>query len=197
VSATPHRFGPADVELAAEMGHRAALAIDNARLLHETQRAVRVRDEFLCVASHELRTPTTSLKLAVQALLRSTATRKAVPAETLDRHLNLILRKAERLQQLTNELLDVTRIEQGRLELQLAEVELGDLVREVVEHFEVELAWRAVGCPSSASRRWWGCGTGRAWSRWSPTCSRTPSSLAPVGRSKSTSAKLMASHSWW
>ena len=59
-SASPGRFGTADLEVAAEIGHRAALAIDNARLLRETQRAVRLRDDFLSVASHELRTPISS-----------------------------------------------------------------------------------------------------------------------------------------
>ena len=46
-SATPNRFGRADVELAVELGRRIALAIDNARLLDETRRALHLREEFL------------------------------------------------------------------------------------------------------------------------------------------------------
>ena len=73
VSATPNRFVEADVELVVEIGRRTALAIDNARLLVETQRAVRLRDQFLSTASHELRTPITSLKLTIESLVHGTA----------------------------------------------------------------------------------------------------------------------------
>ena len=73
VSATPNRFVEADVELVVEIGRRTALAIDNARLLVETQRAVHLRDQFLSTASHELRTPITSLKLIVESLIHGTA----------------------------------------------------------------------------------------------------------------------------
>ena len=81
---SPGRFGPADLELAAEIGRRAALAIDNARLLRETQRAVRLRDDFLSVASHELRTPITALTLTIDRLLRARAAGKPLSPESLD-----------------------------------------------------------------------------------------------------------------
>ena len=76
VSATPNRFVAADVELVVEIGRRTALAIDNARLLVETQRAVHLRDQFLSTASHELRTPITSLKLIIESLVHGTGSRR-------------------------------------------------------------------------------------------------------------------------
>ena len=79
VSATPNRFGEADVELVVEIGRRTALAIDNARLLVETQRAVHLRDQFLSTASHELRTPITSLKLTIESLVHGTGSRPLAP----------------------------------------------------------------------------------------------------------------------
>ena len=79
VSATPNHFGEADVELVVEIGRRTALAIDNARLLVETQRAVHLRDQFLSTASHELRTPITSLKLTIESLVHGTAISAAAP----------------------------------------------------------------------------------------------------------------------
>lgn len=138
-AASPHWFGTADVELAVELGRRAALAIDNARLLAETQRALRLREEFLTVASHELRTPVTSLRLSVEGLLRAASAGRTVSAELLNRSLSRVLSRADRLEQLTGEILDVARIAQGRLELKRGEVELGALVRRVVERLEPEL----------------------------------------------------------
>jgi signal transduction histidine kinase len=144
----PRHFAEADVELAAEIGRRVALAIDNARLLRETQRAVRLRDEFLSIASHELRTPITSLMLDTDFLLHASATRGGgVARERADRSLDRVRRKTERLCQLVNELLDVTRIEEGRLELTTSEVDLANLVRAAVGRFEVELA--TAGCSLS------------------------------------------------
>jgi signal transduction histidine kinase len=144
-SATPERFAPADVDVATEIGHRAALAIDNARLVRETQRAVRLRDDFLSVASHELRTPITSLMLTVERLVRSGTTGKALSHEALYGSLDRVQHSTQRLRRLTDELLDVTRIEHGHLELAPAPVELGTLARQVTEDLKFELA--AARCP--------------------------------------------------
>ncbi len=70
-SGTPGRYGPADLDLVREVAHRAGIALDNARLHRETERAVRVRDEFLQVASHELRTPIAALTLSLDNLMRA------------------------------------------------------------------------------------------------------------------------------
>ena len=138
-SSLPYRFGPADIELAEELGRRTALALDNVRLLEQTGRALRLREEFLALASHELRTPLTSLRLSVQQLQR-VATGRAVSPEALASNLDRILRRTDRLEQLAGELLDVMRIYKGGLELQYAETDLEALVRGVVTRFEREMA---------------------------------------------------------
>src|SRR5262249_38371111 len=69
------RYEPADLDLAEELAHRAAMAIDNARLYREVQHAVSLRDEFLAIASHELRGPVTALGLALEALFRADPSR--------------------------------------------------------------------------------------------------------------------------
>jgi signal transduction histidine kinase len=147
VATTPNRFARADAELAIDLGRRMALAIDNARLLDETRRALHLRDEFLRIASHELRTPLASLRLSAQGLLRAVERHRAMSPEILDRTLRRVLGNTVRLEQLTSELLDVTRIEQGRLQLNPVEVALDAIVRDAVDHLEAELV--AAGSPVS------------------------------------------------
>jgi signal transduction histidine kinase len=139
VSSVRGRYGRADLELAEEVARRAAVAIDNARLYRASQEAVRARSEFLTVAAHELNTPVTSLMLAVQSLRQAAPSGRLTDPQVLERMLALVARQATRLTRLTNDLLDVSRIEAGRLELEVGDVELGALVREVVERFEVDL----------------------------------------------------------
>ncbi|MCY1017693.1 GAF domain-containing protein [Pyxidicoccus sp. MSG2] len=130
-----------DLELAQELSRRAALAIDNARLYREARQAIRLREEFLSIASHELKTPISALQLQVQnleaALKRSPS---GIPPDRLRRGLEAVGRQLKRQTQLVNELLDVSRISAGRLELSLEPLDLGALVREVAERFEPELA---------------------------------------------------------
>src|SRR5437764_5497725 len=108
----------------------------------ELQRAVRIRDDFLAMAGHELRTPLTSLHGAIETLLRA-ARQGLFGAPTPDRvqrMLNVIEKQDERLLHLVNNLLDVSRLSEGRLELELEEVDLSALVHDVVECFREEIA---------------------------------------------------------
>ncbi len=105
------------------------------RILQELAEAVRTRDEFLSVASHELKTPLTPLSLKLQALARS-AEAKTVQAERLAKDVEVMRHQVKRLSGLVGDLLDVSRISTGRFHLQLDEVDLGLLVREVLSQFE-------------------------------------------------------------
>ncbi|WP_437332316.1 AAA family ATPase [Sorangium sp. So ce394] len=136
------RYGPADLWLAEELGARAALALDNARLFAEAQQAIERRDEFLLVASHELKTPLTSLKMQahlIERLLRRYQRSELAP-ERLDAALQVLNRQIARLAHLVNELLDVTRLSAGQLTLARAPVDLAALVREIVERMSQQLA---------------------------------------------------------
>ncbi len=138
--------GPAythdDEALLEDLAHRAAQAIENARLYGEAQAAVVARDEFLSIASHELRTPLTALRLALENMRRVT-TRDALerlPPQHVERVLATAERQGQRLEKLVAALLDVSRIHMGRLELDVEEVELGDAVSEALAHVEDEAA---------------------------------------------------------
>ena len=135
---------PSDLELAEEISRRAVLALENARLYHEAQEAIGMRDDFLSVASHELKSPLTSLQLQAQSLLRSA--RKGTLAE-MDRDrlltkLELIDKQATRLNRLANDLVDVARIRSGHINLRAEALDVVSVVREVVERFreQIELA---------------------------------------------------------
>ncbi len=109
-----------------------------AELFHlnvELQRAVESRDDFLSMASHELRTPTTTLRLQFEALRRLAARGPIEPEKLLER-LVKSERQVDRLEQLTNQLLDVSRLATGRLDLEPSTFDLGELAREVVERFD-------------------------------------------------------------
>ena len=129
------------------MARRAAIAIDNARLHLESQTAVRMRDEFLAVASHELRTPMTSLVLSLQSLDRSLRTDHPIDLQVTGRAMSRALLACGRQNRLIQDLLEVSRTATGHLPLELDEVELGTVVREVAERFDPELA--RARCPLS------------------------------------------------
>jgi signal transduction histidine kinase len=117
--------------MVAELAHRQA----------ETREAVRLRDEFLSVASHELKTPLTSLKLRVQGLIdQAPPVADPVEAARLQKSFELAERQVRRLEKLINGLLDVSRIAVGRFPLQRQWVDLVAMVHAVVGQFSAEIA---------------------------------------------------------
>jgi len=113
---------------------------ERARLYRQAQEEVLRRDEFLSIASHELRTPVAALQLQLQMLHR-VAAREAVPlAPAMVDKVEALERQTRRLTVLVNELLDVSRMRLGRLELRLEEMDLAELAREAVRLLEGELA---------------------------------------------------------
>ena len=101
----------------------------------ELRHAVDARDEFLSVASHELKTPLTALRLQVQALQRSVtrAPDQQFSAEQLRARFDAADRQVQRLVQLIDALLDVSRLQHGAIDLDVADIDLAALVAEVVE----------------------------------------------------------------
>jgi signal transduction histidine kinase len=139
------RYGREDMELAEELGRRAGLAIDNARLYLEAQQAIRLREEFLSIAAHELRTPLTSLQLQLQSAEQCLQPRHAPAAEArLGEKLRAASRQTRRLASLVDSLLDVSRISTGPVTLQRERFDLAHLVAEVVARLEDQAA--SAGC---------------------------------------------------
>jgi len=134
------RFEAADLALAEEVARRCALAVDNARLYQseraareEAEQATRLRDEFLSIASHELRTPVTSLRGYAQLVLRRLSRTELPDRAELSRALEIIDQQADRLARLVTQLLDLSRLEAGRLTLDRAEADIAALAQQVVD----------------------------------------------------------------
>ena len=136
------RYGPEDLEMMRELGRRAGLAVENARLYNEARAAVRLRDEFLSLASHELKTPLTSLRLKVDGILRITAKAEKGPADLakLASRVQGVDKQLGRLTELVDALLDVSRAAAGQLQLRLEDVDLDAVVRAVVERLKDDVA---------------------------------------------------------
>ncbi|MBM7112264.1 sensor histidine kinase [Archangium primigenium] len=104
----------------------------------ELREAIRLREEFLSVASHELRTPLTPLKgFAALTLSRVEKGGDFPERERTLKALRSMARQTDRLTRLVDDLLDTSRIQAGRFELECARVDLVPLVREVIERFEL------------------------------------------------------------
>ncbi|HEX6071172.1 MAG TPA: ATP-binding protein [Longimicrobiaceae bacterium] len=126
VSVRPQRlYGERDLELAQELATRAALAIDNARLYHETQAASRAKSDFLAIMSHELRTPLTAI-IGYAELLEL-----GIPEPVTESQREQIERievAARHLQQLIEEILAVASLEAGEAKIRRQEVSVAELL---------------------------------------------------------------------
>jgi signal transduction histidine kinase len=126
-------FGrPIDVDSSDELGQLAVTFNDMQRQLAQLESA---REKFIATASHELRTPIFSLGGFVELLED-----EDLDAETRARFLEQVRAQVERLRKLSVDLLDLSRLEAGSLELREEEVDLGELARSVSGEFEPSLA---------------------------------------------------------
>ena len=112
-----------DLTVMMEIGRRAGLAIDNARLYRDAELANLAKDEFLALLSHELRTPLNAI-MGWTHMLRS-----GLPADMAAHAIEVIGRNARSQKQLVEDLLDVARIAGGGLELQRSLLDLRELAR--------------------------------------------------------------------
>jgi signal transduction histidine kinase len=108
---------------------------DNKKSEEALHEALFYRDEFLSIASHELKTPLTSLKLQSQLFKRSVAKNDlmAYSHERIDRLADEVDRQVKRLTRLVDDMLDISRIRSGKLSIQLEKVNLAALASEVLE----------------------------------------------------------------
>lgn len=116
-------------------------ALHRALLFQSARDAIQMRDEFLSIASHELRTPLTPLKLQLQKLAREVRRGKIkeMTDEQLLKSVDSSDRQVNRLANLIDDLLDVSRISAGRLTLNRETFSLDEMVEEVLAHYDHQL----------------------------------------------------------
>ena len=145
------RYNAADLALAEDLARRAGLAVDNARLYREAQRAIQARAELLSIAAHELKTPVTGLLGYAQLLLRSMQPGHQLDEQIVTRSLKAIEQQSDRLTRLVSRLLDVARLESGRLGIEPAETDLVPLVASVVATLRAGTAGQPIVVRAPAS----------------------------------------------
>ena len=123
------RFNVADLSLAADLARRAAIVVEHARLFHQAQEATRARDDVLAVVAHDLRNPLNTVSMAVSLMLEST------PPERVQerRQAEIVRRAADRMNRMIQDLLDVKRMEAGRLTVDLEVEEPESLINDTVD----------------------------------------------------------------
>jgi PAS domain S-box-containing protein len=141
----PGRFHARDAEILEVVADRIAIAIENAGLFTEAraakheaaemEAAVRLRDEFLSVAAHELKTPLTAAKSATQLLARTFRDTKLTAAQA--RALDTVDKQIAKLARLASQLLDTVRLESGRLTIEMDDIDLVEIARSAIQQIEV------------------------------------------------------------
>lgn len=142
-SAEGHPFTSPMVDLLTTIGHQIGVAVANARLFEEVKQAAeqlrrandelqelnRLKSDFIAIVSHELRTPLASIIGYVDLMLDE----ETGPLnEEQGQYLGIIERNAERLSRLINDILDISRIEAGRIDLAMAPLDMAEIVKETV-----------------------------------------------------------------
>jgi signal transduction histidine kinase len=147
--ATRRRMTAHDLALATELAHRAATALLNASLFGRVENAVRARDEFLAIASHELKTPLTPLRMRIQMLQRCFARGEGsrMRQERIENALSAADEEIERLVVLIDDLLDMSDVTTREVDIDPAPSDLGGVVEDVVARHRHELA--RAGCSLS------------------------------------------------
>ncbi len=129
-------FEQSDLELLAALGRQLSLMINNARLYEVERRNVarlqeleQMKSDFLSTVSHELRTPLTSIKASTMLLLSQPLDDISPTQQTLYKNIE---RNSERLNGLVTDLLDLTKLQNGRLKLSLQTVNLAEVIQDVI-----------------------------------------------------------------
>jgi signal transduction histidine kinase len=135
-STDPDYFTSDDVAFVRALASHAAIAVENAQLFEKVREANEAKSEFMSTASHELKIPMTSIKGFAKLMQMGAG---GDLSEQQQNFLNVITNNVDRMAQLVNDLLDVSRIEAGRIRLELRNVQITQVIHEVVEAVQSQI----------------------------------------------------------
>ncbi len=135
-------------ELARAVGESLWYTLENNKLLAELKEAVRARDEFISVCSHELKTPVTSMKLQFQMAERQFQKNddRVFERKVVEKRIHTSNRQLDRMSKLIEDMLDVSRLSSGRIVLEKQRLEVNALVEEVVDRFAEQFELSKIAC---------------------------------------------------
>lgn len=122
-------YNTTDLLLAEELGRRAALAVDNARLYQQACQAIRARDDLLAIVSHDLRNPLNTIALSTSLLLDREPDRRTLTRRPLE----VIKRTTDRMNVLLRDLLEISKIEAGGAAVELCRHTPAEIIRDACE----------------------------------------------------------------
>lgn len=126
-------FSRRDLGLVQLFGPLAMLAIQNSLLHNETRESLETRDLFISMASHELKTPLTTVYAYMQLMQQKMEKKEKLKLDWV----NTLLHEVQRLTDLVNELLQINQIQTGRLQYNMREINLADVVSQFAESYEL------------------------------------------------------------
>jgi PAS domain S-box-containing protein len=140
ISNTSCKYDQHDLNFAKDFANRIALTLENSRLYEEVKKDVerrieldRIKDEFLSMASHELKTPVTSLKAFTQILQMTFEKEENAKAVDL---LSKMDKQVDKLNRLIVDLLDITKVDKGELIFEAEDFNFDQLAQEIVEEMQ-------------------------------------------------------------
>ncbi|WP_118976413.1 PAS domain-containing sensor histidine kinase [Taibaiella koreensis] len=144
----PGMFSEEHEDIVSSIAAQAATALDNSRLFEEVKSVSAKKDEFIALASHELKTPLTSIKGYLQ-ILNKTA-QDGVGRLFFDKLINQV----EKLNSLVTDLFDVSKIEAGKLQFSLEVFNLRQLLQENLETFQYTIQSHRIICEDPGDAIW-------------------------------------------
>jgi PAS domain S-box-containing protein len=152
-SGSGRTYNQTDLEMIRELSQRSALALENSRLYlkseklaQELQNAVRARDEFISICSHELKTPITSMKLQFALANRKlkAGDETVYSQKSVEKNLATTTRQLNRMVKLIDEMLDISRINTDKLEIEKVPLDLREVIEETLSNLSDQFQINAI-----------------------------------------------------
>lgn len=137
ISSDPVRqYDHRDLKTAEALALRAGQAIENAKLYEQAQNAIRSRDSLISVSAHELLTPVSGSKLQMQLMRKRMSLGHEITPAMIAKMVDQTERQLDRLSRLVNEMLDLSRINLGKLTIEKNPTALSELITDIVERMQ-------------------------------------------------------------